>query len=250
MNHLIKTVSGKMIADEPVNIVHNFLALLTGKVQAIAGQVIESEIYDITLCELEKDIRIKYNTFTLPELEFAMLKGAKGEYGEYYGLNMKTFTHWLNEYRFSPERLEAVRQRTEAAKQLPAKTTVSQPEIFRLAARKALDDLCAYKNGKQTFDMGCTTYNFLTRLGLLRVSADDKWRLFRKAETQIREEKKKLRRPGMIFRPTTEMTERDKQTEKNIICERAKKLALKEYFREITESNTDFELLLQDAATT
>lgn len=234
-----------MIADEPANNVHNFLALLTGKVQAIAGQVIESEIYDITLCELEKDIRIKYQTLTLPEVEYALVKGAKGEYGEYYGLNMKTFTRWLNDYCFSPERLEAIRQKTEAAKQIPAIATTSPAETLRQSVQKALDDFNAFRTMKRTIDIGCTTYYFLTRIELIRLSTDDKWRLFREAETQIREEKKQLRQPKIIFPASTEMTERDKLIEKNTIRERARKLALKEYFKKIAESNTDFKLLLQ-----
>lgn len=237
-----------MIVDEPVNNVHNFLALLIGKAQAIAGQIIESEIYDITLNELEKDIRTKYNTLTLAEVEFALLRGAKGEYGDYYGLNVKTFTKWLNDYRFSPERLEAIRQKTktEATRQIPATTTVTTEQSTQMAVEKAVDDFNAFKAMKTAIDMGCTTYNFLSRLGLLSLSPDDKWRLFREAGQQIREEKKQKRQPRVIFEAAG-MTDRDKLIEKNDICDRAKKLALKEYFRKIAANNTDFEYLLKKA---
>lgn len=46
---------------------------------------------------------------TLPEIAWAMMRGYRGEYGEYYGLTLKSFCEWIEGYLSSLEKQESAR---------------------------------------------------------------------------------------------------------------------------------------------
>ena len=155
MNDIVlieKALRASRIMEEKPNIVYNFLNALVTKIYIIAGQAIDDdEILDFTVSELQKDVTTRYKGLTLQEVEIALTNGVKGDYGEYYGLNIRSFNKFLSEYTFSEERgkaLESRIPRVDPVKQLSAKGTITREENERIAYGNAIDLFDTYKQTK------------------------------------------------------------------------------------------------------
>lgn len=61
--------------------------------------------------KLAADLQESYPFLTLRELSLCFELGAKGEYGDFMGLNLRTFTRWLKTYQTSELRYRAVVER-------------------------------------------------------------------------------------------------------------------------------------------
>ena len=71
------------------------------------GQLMNSIDVAATLPELCSDL-VKYNgILTIEELQIAFKKGYRGEFGEYFGLNNKTYFAWVSAYRYGKDRANA-----------------------------------------------------------------------------------------------------------------------------------------------
>lgn len=67
--------------------------------------------------KLASDLQESYPYLTLQELSLCFELGAKGEYGDFMGLNLRTFTRWLKAYQTSDLRYRAVVEREQAKAQ-------------------------------------------------------------------------------------------------------------------------------------
>lgn len=64
----------------------------------------------ILAAKLSSDLRESYAYLTFPEVSLAEL-GAKGTFGDYTGVNLRTFSRWLKAYKTSDLRYHAVVER-------------------------------------------------------------------------------------------------------------------------------------------
>lgn len=64
--------------------------------------------------KLPADLQESYPSLTLPEVALCFELGAKGEYGDFMGLNLRTITRWLKAYQTSDLRYRAVVEREQA----------------------------------------------------------------------------------------------------------------------------------------
>lgn len=79
----------------------------------------------ILIAKLAADLQESYPSLTLPEVALCFELGAKGEYGDFMGLNLRTVTRWLKAYQTSDLRYRAVVER-ERAKERAALPPVSE----------------------------------------------------------------------------------------------------------------------------
>lgn len=108
--------------------VMNVLERLTDTVNmaySICGQKPDMETIAITVNELYTKLMEIYPHCTMEEVRTAIRNGVFDEYGEYFGLNVKTFVMFIRAYLFS-ERRKAARIAFEAARR-EAETPKSEP---------------------------------------------------------------------------------------------------------------------------
>lgn len=192
------------------------------------------EMIDATLDELCTDLK-KYNaTLSLSEIEIAFKNGWKKEYGEYYGLNNATYFGWVNAYTWGEKRLRVKKTLIEA-KNKPAEEPKKSPEeieyIMKDACLKAFDD---YRRGVVVLDGGNVKYKYLFKKGLLKLTDERRKELKEKAEEKLRAEAIESKgKAETIEKALSRVTNEGIQSE-------ARKLALLQYFQELTEN--EFEL--------
>lgn len=243
MNNLTKLLSRPKICNETTNTVHNFMTALLGKLQAISGQFMEDDMFDFTLSELVSDLKSNYGGLTLFEVEYALNNGAKGNYGDFYGLNVKTFHTWLRMYFTSKERTDAVMQmqNKSPAKQISKKGCITDRESLKMSIEKALDDFAYYKAHKSIRDLGGITYSFLNRKGLLTLSNKEKWGFYNQAKDKLENKRDSVKSIYEVIN----LSMRDKIYHRNEIISLAKDLSLKSYFDKIISEGIDFPKLLK-----
>lgn len=71
----------------------------------------------ILIAKLSADLQESYPSLTLQEVALCFELGAKGEYGDFMGLNLRTVTRWLKAYQTSDIRYRAVVEREQAKAQ-------------------------------------------------------------------------------------------------------------------------------------
>lgn len=91
---------------------------LISSVYVNAGQTIKAESSMSFAGELYSVVTAKFPTCTLQEVRIAINNGLYGEYGEYYGLNPKSFVHFIRSYMTSQERQKAREEFNARAKML------------------------------------------------------------------------------------------------------------------------------------
>ena len=77
----------------------------------VGFKVPEENDLAIITAKLTSDLFESYRYLTFGEVSLCFELGAKGEYGEFMGLNMRTFARWLKAYRTSELRYRAVVER-------------------------------------------------------------------------------------------------------------------------------------------
>lgn len=79
--------------------VYAILTALLTKTFQIHGQSKEQEDFSFTLNELYKYVKKNLIGLTIREIQKVFEKGWRGDYGKYYGINMKTFMTWFESYK-------------------------------------------------------------------------------------------------------------------------------------------------------
>lgn len=103
------------------------VAALTA-VYTISGQKVEAETLAINAEEFYTRLLEKYPHATIEEIKIALRNGVYDEYGDYYGLNVKSFMHFVKCFLYSDERREAFKE-YESAKSRLLQTATPSPEI-------------------------------------------------------------------------------------------------------------------------
>lgn len=180
--------------------------------------------YEFTTNALKEDIFLNFNNYTIEDVKLAFKLGVRGELGEYYGLNPKTFYDWLKSYK--SKYITPVTNNVIAL--IPKKEVPPPPKKDIDANNKiiicnVLQDFI--KTKQYTFnDFGNVMYEFLFRLGIINFSKDEKNEILSESRVQLK----------------LELTERNEQLNK--LGKTYHKIDLKKAFDEIElESNKDYE---------
>ncbi|RHJ81887.1 hypothetical protein [Parabacteroides sp. AM08-6] len=106
----------------------------------------DAKDFGIFTAKLASDLFESFSFLTLEEIRLCFEWGAKGEYGEFMGLNLRTLTHWLKTYKTSDIRYRAVvsleKQRAKTA--LPPVSEAYKEERERVFLQQIFEQ---YRNG-------------------------------------------------------------------------------------------------------
>ena len=97
MNSLVKT---NRLLDKPD--INTYLAVEIGKLYLLAGQAIDKDTLKAQVGLLRKEIETYFSSLEVKDFEAALNRGIRGEYGQYFGLNLITYQNWLKAFRAAP----------------------------------------------------------------------------------------------------------------------------------------------------
>lgn len=111
----------------------------------------------------------KYPTLRYQEIEIAFLNGITGEYGDYKGLSVISFSHFTKCYMVDKNRISQLPQKL----QIEAPKEPSREEKFDLAASNAVEAFNKYRNGADISIIASTVYKTLLKMNLVDYSEEE-----------------------------------------------------------------------------
>lgn len=130
--------------------------------------------------KLAADLQESYPYLTLQELALCFELGAKGEYGDFMGLNLRTFTRWLKAYQTSELRYRAVVERERKAQQaLPSVSEAYKEEHERMFLRRVFEQYRAGYPLERLYP--ARVYRSLQERGVIRNTPEEKYAAMRQA---------------------------------------------------------------------
>ena len=227
----------------------------------------DAKIHNATIDDFVKILKMYNTTLTVEEIQIAFDKGYRKEFGDWINLSNATYHTWIREYTFCEDRVKAVKAIADAKQFIvlpPVKelTPEEKTEILRMGAITKWND---FKSGKDIFDLGSVTYDFLHGLKLIAFDKERKLQMVEKAKLELIDEQKgKLQRmdadsviqhkniKGLIedyrkgFPAPTEKNP-DAVRQHPLVITHTKKIALQTYFKELINAKTDFVEILANA---
>jgi len=210
--------------------------------------------YEFMSNAIKEDVFLNFYSYTLEDIENAFKLGVRGELGEYYGLNPKTFYSWLKDYKekiLNPSI-------SKIYKSLPAPQIAppNQKEVDEYSKRLVCDVYSKFcqQNIYEFNDIGNLIYNFLERIGLINLSLKDKNEIFNQSKISLKNElinkNDDLKRLGKTFQKLdlekafSEIELGGNKDFNNQLIVISKKLALKKFIQDCKLSNIDLEKLI------
>lgn len=243
--------SQKVIEMKKQDAMKQFIDLLS-KTYFDAGQVVQG--YNVTeqskylqamANALHEEIKDSFPFIRIDELKLAFKHGLRGEYGEYFGLNIKTYNQWIKGWQFDQKRQEAIKRIKEANEREP--DPIMSKEQAELAWKKTIQD--QFKKYKETgfivISMPFMLFTELENRGVIKITTAEKWQYIEKAKEEFK--KRMLKKRQLLigktgFHAITELITRleTKQTnaaDQNAIKAVACELAILEFYDKIETIN-------------
>lgn len=213
---------------------------LINKIHANCGASIDGQMINLTLNDLVKIIHKEYPTFTFTEIEIAFQNGWQNLYGEFYGLNNKTYLGWVKSYSDSKSRLEAKKavQNAKNSQGVKPEPTESQKDQMICEALKLIFN--RIKAGQEVPQIPSVFYDFLSRKLVLVYTTERKLAFQKQAIDQITAEKNEIKSKESIRRTEIESYLNKLMPDSHDVIARAKSIAVMTYFNELIEIDQDF----------
>ena len=134
----------------------------------------------LLIAKVATDLQESYPSLTLQEVELCFELGAKGEYGDFMGLNLRTITRWLKTYQTSELRYRAIVERERQAQAaLPPVSDIYKEEHERTYLLRVFEQ---YRAGYPLDRLyPARVYRSLQERGIIRNTAEEKWEAMRQA---------------------------------------------------------------------
>lgn len=211
--------------------------------------------YEFTTTALKEDIFINFSNYTIEEIKLAFKLGVRGELGEYYGLNAKTFYDWLKAYRtkfLNPALNNIIKLLPKKEVEIP-----NQEQIDNNNKILICNFFNEYKVSKEyTFnDFGNLIYDFLKKLNLIELSKDEKDNILNQSKNQLKvelsERNENLSKLGKVYhkidlKKAFQEIELDGKDYQSRIFMIAKKIALQRFIDNCIEEDIDLETLINE----
>jgi hypothetical protein len=242
---MILAKNGERIKEMPIDKVNDQMLILIGKTHIECGIAANEGTIRLSMPLLLKDLISYFGNFTMNEIAHSFKLGIMKEYGEWYGLNNKTFFQWLRGYLGSTKRLDANKKQAafNAEKNKPKALTDEEKEA--LMKKGALEAFEYVKTtGKHYPDLGSATYNWLDRKKLIHFTIDRKKAFIGVAMDNLRSnmvneiDRTPTERKAIQAR-IMELSHTD-----DIVKTEAKKIALNVFFREMIEIGQELKDIL------
>lgn len=175
----------------------------------------------ILIAKLSADLQESYPSLTLQEVALCFELGAKGEYGEFMGLNLRTFTRWLKAYKTSDMRYRAIIEREQAKAQaaLPSISEEYKEQRERAFLNRVFEH---YRSGYPLERLyPARVYQSLQDRGILHNTPKEKWDAMHQAAG---------------YKPAGNL-KIDEDTRKVLIKQRAMEILLKRFFDRLINEN-------------
>lgn len=223
---------------EDKNIVKDKVKIILNNTFAYKGQSPNSEReYGFILVSLQEDLLNNFNDYTIQDVKLSFAYGVRGELGEYFGLNGKTFYDWLKNYK--SKILNPTIQKV--AKLKPVEKSEVDSEAIYNNYISILSD--SYKKFLETqiyslFDYGNMIYNFLDKNKVIQYTKEEKFEMMNQAKHIVKnmliEDNKHKKSLGKDFQilnleKAFRQIENNESHQKEIIIE-SKRVALKRFF--------------------
>lgn len=182
---------------------------------------------------LHEEIKDSFSFLKIDELKLAFKNGLRGEYGDYFGLNMKTYNQWIKGWQFDSKRQDALK-RIKEANEVEPKPAMDKQQA-ELAWKKTITD--QFEKYKQTgfivITMPFMLFSELEKRGVIKISTAEKWQYIEKAKGEFK--KRMLKKRQLLigkngFHAITELVSRlennqvnsaDQNAIKAVACELA-----------------------------
>ena len=106
----------------------------------VGYQTYEEKAVGVISAKLVSDLFQCYSYLTCKEIEYCFENGAKGRLGRFNGINLWTFTTWLEKYKTSDIR-QQVRKRIQDTPAKPSAVTKTE-KVWKCSARHISTRLC------------------------------------------------------------------------------------------------------------
>ena len=210
------------------------------------GQVLSSEDAIPVLDSIVPDIKNYFSSLTIEEVKVAFKRGLLKDYGDYFGLNPKTFLGWLKSYMASANRAEVkTKIKMHNEEQL---TEEEKEKIVVDGVYKCWEE---FKEKGVVYDFGNATYNYLDRKGIIPFTVERKWQIYREVKerliSQAKEKRAKVKDvldkrnfDELIYALTSETG-----NEKDTLKFESRREALKIFFTDLLEMGEDLKELIK-----
>lgn len=127
------------------------------------------DILSFEVIELSKEI-LQFPTLRIDEIRIAFRCGLNGEFGEYFGLNVKTYVGWIKSYVTSEKRHMAIKN--DHIKQLPEKKLTDKDLENIFVSAFNFSESYFKKNGV-VLDKGNAIFDGLWKRGLIKMTPEE-----------------------------------------------------------------------------
>lgn len=164
-------LSAKIIDREQEDVETELVTIVTST-YSIAGQKADPGTLAIYASEFYCRLMEVYPRVTIDEVRHALRNGVYDEYGEYFGLNVKTFIFFIRSYMNSDARRKAVEEWS-ASRALLSEPVPDERKNMRASANYSNELYFLFLAGKLEFDLTpAFLYDFLVRVGVLKDELD------------------------------------------------------------------------------
>lgn len=130
-----------------------------------------------TALELKVMLVGEFYYLSIAEVDYAFEQGVFGNFGEYYGLNIVTFRHWLQVYSGCQERLNALKA-NKGTLSISQTSTLTNNEKDCISRNYVIGEFAKFKENKTFSNFGGVTYRYLDRKGLIKADNNRKREIF------------------------------------------------------------------------
>lgn len=243
-------LTGRMVKDIDRKYLFNVFKSAISKAYLLIRYEVPTE-FTVIVDETMKLAQTNYGTIREAEVEIALTRGVLGEYGtDFKGLSVVTFIGFIKAYLKEESRSKLL------ATPVHEKGMPTPDEIFTMAKGNALRALSDVKESKDITLYASIVFDWLKNIGVIDAevyntddfSEEARSELFREysMRSEITTDKYKKREFGAIVTaliPSEDSTQED--LVKHKILNRAKCLALQEYFKEVMLEDHNLEELIE-----
>lgn len=184
------------------------------------------------------DLMLYFPCITIQEVGHAIKRGIRREYGEYFGFNVIAVHMFVEKYMSSEERTEALRRQNVFLASLEESEAPDREKQWKLFREGLLSCYEIYKTKRQIIDFGCINYEFLVKAGQIKLSADEKRKIYQQAVAQVKNEQ--AQEQTSVKNIFSYIKNNEPDTDAYVV--RSKEISLANYFDHCTDlkKNVDF----------
>lgn len=245
---IILAKSGLRINQIEENECKKLLLVLIGKTHLDCGMVQDTVAISITINSLHDTLVKYFYTLTMSEITQAFRLGTMGEFGEWFGLNNKTYLQWCKGYLGWQKRIEANKKQMAFQNEFNKPKELTQSEKEKIIAEGVLIVFKEFKKTNFVYDAGNVTYNYLDSKQLIPFNIERKKEIVKLAEAKVR--------LLITDKMAVAISEIERAALKNKLCSMSskdeevrsecKRIGLNIFFKELVETGTELSDLIKN----